>query len=168
MHLAKWKLKEGRKEMVTTATPLIATRLVGLIEEHAEVLARGITKKLLSNERTADLRTVAPDELEHRVYEVLSHLSLWLMTKTEADIEFRYSTIGARRAVQGVRLSNLVWAISVVKEHLLKFLSQEAFLDHAVELFQQIELMRIMDQFFGRVLYYTAQGYEGPCSTRLH
>ena len=69
---------------------MIALRLVRLIETHSEELAEGLTRKLLSSDRTHDLRHVPANELHHRCHEIYRNLSDWLLNKTEHDIEQVY------------------------------------------------------------------------------
>ena len=66
---------------------MIALRLVHLIETHSEELAEGLTQKLLSSDRTRDLRKIPANEVHHRCHEIYRNLSDWLLTKTEHDIE---------------------------------------------------------------------------------
>jgi hypothetical protein len=40
------------------------------------------------------------------------------------------------------------------------FLQREAFGERAWELFGELELLRLLDQFFDNALYYAAVGYE--------
>src|SRR5205085_10990468 len=61
---------------------------------------------------------VSRDELERSVREIYRHISDWLLTKTESDIELRFTAIGARRATEAVSISQLLWAIAITKEHL--------------------------------------------------
>lgn len=139
---------------------MIALRLVRLIEAHADQLARGLREKIQNCDRLPDMRKVPAEELDQRVYEVYRNLSDWLLYKTESDIERRYIAIGARRAAQGVALSQLLCAILAVKEHLWEFLNREGRVDRATELFQELELLQLVDQFFDRAVYYAAVGHE--------
>src|SRR5215470_19438297 len=91
--------------------PMIALRLVKLIETHSEELAEGLTRKLLSSERTRDMRKVPAHELHHRCHEIYRNLSDWLLTKTEKDVETVYKDLAGRRAQQGVSLASLTWAL---------------------------------------------------------
>jgi hypothetical protein len=145
---------------------MIAQRLVQLIETHADQLARGLREKLERSERASDMRKVPADEIQIRVYEVYRNLSDWLLTRTESSIEQHYTAIGARRAAQGVSLSHLLYAILAVKEYLWEFLNHEAMVDRHVELLQEMELLRMVDQFFDRAVYYAAQGYERAHTAR--
>lgn len=146
---------------------MIALRLVHLIETHSEELAEGLTQKLLSSERTRDLRTVPANELHHRCHEIYRNLSEWLLSKTEHDIEKVYKALGARRASQGVSIAALTWAILLTKEHLWSFLEWEGVHGGLHNVFGELELLRLLDQFFDRAVYYAAEGYEQAMSARV-
>ncbi len=145
---------------------MIAQRLVRLIETHADQLARGLRQKLASSELAADMRKVPSDELEFRVYEVYRNLSDWLMNRTEESVEQHYTAIGLRRASQGVALSHLIYAILAVKEHLWDFVRQEGMVEQHVELFQELELLLLVDRFFDRAVYFASRGYEHSKTAR--
>jgi hypothetical protein len=139
---------------------MIALRLVHLIETHSEELAGGLTQRLLSSERTRDLRKVAANELHYRCHEIYRNLSEWLLSKTEHDVEKVYRALGARRAKQGVSMATLTWAILLTKEHLWTFLESEGVHGGLHNIFGELELLRLLDQFFDRAVYYATEGYE--------
>jgi len=66
--------------------------------------------------------------------------------------------IGAKRAHQHVPLSQLIWAIILTKRNLWDFMQQEAVLGSACEISCELEVERLLDQFFDRALYYAAVG----------
>lgn len=146
---------------------VLGWRLVRLIEVHSHQLAKGLLERIRSSERMSDYtQKVPPDELEQRVYEIYNHLGEWLLKKTEADVQRRYVAIGERRAAQGVTLSQLLFMIVATKEHLWEYVSREALADRPVELFQELELFQLVDQFFDRALYFAALGYERAAAAR--
>jgi len=139
---------------------MYAPRLVELIEKHSEELARGLMEKLIHSEKASEMRKVPEAELRQRIYEVYRNLGDWLLNKTEADIERRYTEIGGRRAAQGVALSHVLYALMCVKEHLWSYLRFAGLVDRHVELFQELELLQMVDLFFDRAAYYLVRGYE--------
>ncbi len=139
---------------------MLAYRLVRLIETHSDALAAGLLQKVHSSESTADYRKVPPEELKQRVSEIYRHLGEWLLGKTEFDIKERYREIGARRAQQNVPLSQLVWVIVLTKENLWEYLKQEAGMERPVEVFGELEMLQLLDQFFDRAIFYASAGYE--------
>ncbi|MGA2459054.1 MAG: hypothetical protein ABSF85_15905, partial [Terriglobales bacterium] len=95
-----------------------------------------------------------------RVCEIYRHLGEWLMDKSEADIEQRYTQIGTRRAQQGVPLSQVIWAIILTKDNLWEFILDESYPDRPVEIFGKQELLQLLDQFFDLAIHAAAVGYE--------
>jgi len=144
---------------------MLAVRLVRLIESHSDQLARGLMHKFETSEKCSDLRKVPREELHARSHEIYRNLSDWLMHKTEGEVERRYLEIGERRASQGVSLSHYIWAIAATKEHLREFLQREGFGDRPIELYGQLEMLHLLDQFFDRAVYYAAVGYERARAT---
>lgn len=145
---------------------MIAPRLVRLIENHSDTLVSGLMDRLQRCPRLADYNKVPDDEIKHRVHEIYRHLGDWLLSRPESDVERWYTAIGARRAAQGVPLSQLVCAIMVTKENLWDFLKHEAIDERPVDLFQELELFRMVDQFFDRAVYFASLGYERARSAR--
>jgi hypothetical protein len=139
---------------------MIALRLVRLIERHSDELTSELLQKFETSPHTADLRKVPADELRQRIQEIFLHLSEWLLTKTGHDIEQRYFEIGERRASQGVALPDYCWAMIMTKEHLWEFLQRQGFMRGPVEIYGEMELLRLLDQFFDRGLCYATEGYE--------
>ena len=139
---------------------MIALRLVRLIEDHSDKLAQGLLEKFRASPRTQDFSNVPAQELRERVHEILYHLSEWLLQKKDSDIEKRYREIGARRSAQNVSLSDYCWAIVLTKEHIWEFLQRQGFLQSPMEIYGELELLRLLDQFFDRAMYYVTEGYE--------
>jgi hypothetical protein len=145
---------------------MLAYRLVRLIETHSDTLAGNLLEKVQHSEFTQGYRNVPPDELKQRVYEIYRHLGDWLLGKSAFDIEQRYVEIGERRAGQLVPLSDVVWTIILTKENLWEFLKDETVLDRPVEVFGELELLQLLEQFFERAIYYAAVGYEKALAKR--
>lgn len=145
---------------------MLAYRLVRLIESNSDALAAGLLHRVQNSECTHEYRQVPPEELKQRVYEIYRHLGDWLLGKSEFDIEARYREIGARRANQHVPLSQLSMTIILTKENLWEFLKKESVLDRPVEVFGELELLQLLEQFFDRAIYYAAVGYEQAVAAR--
>ena len=143
---------------------MLAYRLVRLIETHSDALAAGLLEKVQNSELTRSYRHVEAEELRLRVYEIYRHLGDWLLGKGRFDIEQRYEEIGTRRAHQGVPISELIWVITLTKDNLWDFLKKETLSGQTEEVFGELEMSQLLDQFFDRAIYYAAVGYERACS----
>ena len=143
-------------------------RLVRLIEAQSNELSRALTEKIRTSERTSDFRNIQPEDLRLAAAEVYRNLGEWLLQKPESDIEARFRAAGARRAADGVRLHQMVWALQLSREHLWQFLRHQSLADNIVALYGELELQRLLNQFFDRAIYYAVLGYEeaGHCSPR--
>ena len=139
---------------------MLAYRLVRLIELHSEGLAQSLRKKMDACHRCPDYKNVPEEELTRLVYEMYQHMGAWLLGKTEAEIEHRYRAIGAKRAGQNVPLSQVIWVIALVKENLWEYLKQENVMERPTEVFGELEMLQLLEQFFDRAQYYAALGYE--------
>ena len=131
-----------------------------MIERHSDELGAELISKLETSSRTTDLRNVPVEELRRGIQEILRHLGEWLITKTGHDIEKRYFEIGERRASQGVALSDFCWSIALTKGHLWEFLQRQGVTGSPIEIYGEMELLRLLDQFFDRALCFATEGYE--------
>jgi hypothetical protein len=145
---------------------MLAYRLVRLIETHSEALASGLLKKLEACDQCKSFTRTPQEEYKQRVTEIYQHLGEWLLGKSDQEIEGRYREIGQRRAHQGVPLSQLIWAIALVKENLVEFLQRESAELNPAEVRGELELMQLLEQFFDRAIYYAALGHEQACVAR--
>ncbi|MFZ0562630.1 MAG: hypothetical protein WAM43_13535 [Terriglobales bacterium] len=136
-------------------------RLVRLIETHSEALAACLLDRVRNSELTPSFqKNVPPEELKERVCEVYRHLGEWLIGKDELHLEHRYLQIGAQRAAQRVPLNELIWVIVLTKENLWEFIKKESVLERPVEVFGELEMLQLLEQFFDRAIYYASVGYE--------
>ena len=47
----------------------------------------------------------------------------------------------------------------MTKEHLLGFLQREGMAENPVQIYGELELLQLLDQFFDRAVYYAVSGY---------
>jgi hypothetical protein len=59
-----------------------------------------------------------------------------------------------------VAIADFCWGIILTKEHLWEFLQQQGFMRGPVEIYGELELLRLLDQFFDRALCFATEGYE--------
>jgi hypothetical protein len=139
---------------------MITVRLVRLIESHSDEIADGVLKKFQDSSRSSDLRNVPLPELRERTLEVLRHLSEWLLCKPETEIDRRYQRMGKARARQKVSFADFCWSMIYTKEQIWDFVQQQGYVQGPLEIYGEMELLRLLDQFFERAICYGAEGYE--------
>ena len=139
---------------------ILVHRLTRLIELHADALASTLEARIAGSERCEAYNRVASGELKTLVAGIYGQLGDWLVTKTEAEIERRYAAIGARRADQRVPVSEVLWCIVLVKENLWDFLKEQEALENVSQIFGELALLQLVEQFFDRAIYFAVRGHE--------
>ena len=138
---------------------MVALRLIRMIESHSDEIARTLATRIRTSPKTSQLQKVPESELLTGLQELLLHMSEWLLSKTDTDIEQRYHLLAARRASQGIALADSCWAVIMTKEYLWAFIQKQGFFRNPIELYGEMELLALVDQFFDRALCYMAEGY---------
>ena len=157
---------EGAGEFI-----VIAAKLVELIEIHASSLTTDIAQDLFTNERTPGFRAVRPQELEHRIVQLLNRLGNWIGDPRSEKTRTEFSDWGRRRFDQGIPLSELIYAVIIIKQHLRRYISDNGLVDAAfprmegdyvlpLHLQSLHDLHVLVGQFFDEALYHLAIGYE--------
>lgn len=145
---------------------MLSVRLVRMIEDHAEQLTRGVLDDLQTNSRTPAYHKLDREELHRRVYDVYRNLGRWLGEKAEEPIATFYSNLGRRRCAEGIPVSEVVYALILIKYHLRDYIRAAGLVDSAMELYQEQELHRLVGHFFDKATYHTVCGYEGAAAER--
>jgi hypothetical protein len=146
---------------------ILAYRMVRLIEKHSQELVLSLLEKVEQSNRCSSYRNVPRAELGKVVGEFYQHLGEWLLGRTEADIRHRFEAIGARRVEQQIPLCQVLWCIALVKENLLEYLRRGSEEEQVVELFGELEVLQLLEQFCDHAMYFTAVGYERALSLPL-
>jgi hypothetical protein len=139
---------------------MLLPSLMRLIETHAEELTERLIKAVRTNPRTAYLHQVSEAELKRAVFDLYHNLGRWLGEKSEAKIETTYRENGRRRFREGVPLSELVLALTLMKQQLWEFIRQNDLPETATHLYGEEQLELMVGQFFDKVLYHAVRGYE--------
>jgi len=146
---------------------MLAHRLTRLIETHADSLVETLEARIARSERCEDYRRVSAVELKRLVSGIYGQLGQWLVAKTEEDIERRYTMIGSRRAEEGIPVSQVLWCIMLVKENLWEYLRNNENLENTAQIFGELVLTQMVDQFFDRAMYYAVRGHERVREARM-
>ena len=150
---------------------MVAERLVELIEIQADRLAADVAHDLMTNTRTTGFRSVNRTELEERLFHLLHHLGDWISDRRSEKVQVEFADWGRRRFDQGIPISQIVFAIVVLKEHLRRYIREHGLVEASfprtdgdyvlpMHLHSLQELNAQVGRFFDEALYHLAQGYE--------
>ena len=144
---------------------MLSARLIKLIEDHAEDLTREVLRDLAGNARTPSYNSLPADEMHRRVYDVYHNLGRWLGDKTEEHLESTFGGLGRRRHAEGVPLSEVVYTLVLIKDHLRGYIRAVGLVDSAVELYLEEELHLQIGNFFDNAVYHMVKGYEAAATS---
>jgi hypothetical protein len=68
--------------------------------------------------------------------------------------------LGEERHAEDVPLHEVVYALILIKYHLRDYVRTAGLVNSTVELYQRLELDRLVGQFFDKATYFTVRGYE--------
>lgn len=138
-----------------------ALRLVQHMKANAGRMSEAFVQKVRTSDGCKDLLlTVSAEEQKRYALETYSDLTNWLLADTESFVPEHYVDLGMRRAQQGVPFSQLFWVVCTAREHLWEYIQQECLLEDPVEFWGGVNLLRSLNQFFDRALYFTLVGYQ--------
>ncbi len=139
---------------------LLSSRLVQMIESHAEELTRGVISDLKSNPKTPSMHRLSVQELHDQSYQVYRNLGRWLVEPSDEEIKGFHFRLARQRREEGIALSEVVYAHNLKKHHLRDYIRTSGMMDSAVDLWQEQELHHRIGNFFDKAVHYTVMGYE--------
>jgi hypothetical protein len=150
---------------------MISTHLIELIEIHADQLTKDVARDLVTNPRTPAFRRVRSEDLERRIFQILHDLGTWIGEPRNARVATEFSDWGRRRFGQGIPLSEIVYALLMLKSTLRRYIRDNGLVEEVVprvfgDYVLPIHLHGLMDlnsqvgTFFDEALYHLACGYE--------
>jgi len=134
--------------------------LMQQIETHAEKLTEQVIDAVRTSPRTRFLRDLSEEELGRRFFDLFRNLGRWLSEKSEGEIETIYGDVGRRRCREAVPLSELVYALLLMKQHLWDYVQKNVIPVSESTLYEEELVAEMMGRFFDRALYHTVRGYE--------
>ena len=150
---------------------MLSARLIELIQNHADYLTRDVLKDFATNPRTRHWGVVPSNELEQRVFRTYLNLGDWIGEPKEDKVQAEYEDWGRRRYRNRIPLSEIVYAVLLLKQHLRKYIREHGLTEYSrdrhapqeilpVHLYGIQELNYLVGDFFDKALYYLARGYE--------
>jgi hypothetical protein len=150
---------------------MLAEKLIELIEIHAIRLSADVAQDLVTNGRTPGFHPLPRVELEERVFRLFHHLGDWIGDRRPEKVQAEFAEWGRVRFGQGIALSEIVYAIIILKQHLRRYIRDNGLVEAPLprtetdyvlplHLNSLAELNVQVGQFFDEALYHLAVGYE--------
>jgi ADP-ribose pyrophosphatase YjhB (NUDIX family) len=140
---------------------LLSDKLVDVIENNAETIARIWINDALTNPSTAGFRQFDHSRLFGDVCSILSHFGNWMGgVYKDSEIREYYTVLGRQSQKDGIALSNVLSTLSLIKKHLWEFALSQGMWNKTIDIYMTLELNRRIVIFFDKAVFYTTQGYE--------
>lgn len=139
---------------------MISSKLVQLIEEHAESIAERVIREHHRDPRLSYLARLPESEIRSRAEEILKRLGHWLAVSDEREITRHFESIGRARCLERVPLEEVVLGHQMVKQRLLDYVRDQGIGMSTIELYAEEELEHQVGTFFDSVVYHVVKGYH--------
>jgi hypothetical protein len=159
-----------KKISLWRSNTVLSARLIELIQTNAEHLTRDVLKDYATNPRTRHWKVVPGAELEQRVISTYRNLGNWIGDPREDAVQAEYEEWGRKRYRNGIPLSEVVYAVILLKHHLRRYIREHGLVEHTrdhisqeflpVHMYGIQELNSLVGDFFDKALYHLARGYE--------
>jgi hypothetical protein len=156
---------------------MLSARMVELIQNHAPQLTSAVLIELSTDRRTPAFQALSARELEARVFRIYNHLGDWIGAANERAVEEEFTYWGRERLRQGVPLSEVVYAVILVKRQVSRYIRDNGLIESSlprfdgdallpVHLHSLDELHRMIGEFFDNAIYHLTRGYERGAGQR--
>ena len=151
----------GKDTPMNLKKNLLSDKLVDVIERNAKSIARHWLHDVLTNPSTAGYRQMDPSRLLEDILSILSQFGNWLGgIYQDSDIRDYYTAFGRESRRNGVALSHVLSALSLIKKHLWEFALSQGMWHKTLDIYMALELDRRIVIFFDKAVFYTTQGHE--------
>jgi hypothetical protein len=139
---------------------VLSARLLDRIDRNWERIAAEVIAHCRRDARLRKYHSLSDAEIRERARDLVRNLRLWLEGMPEEDLHRRYQELGQRRFRAGVPLHELVLMIQLIKRKIATFATEQNPSLTALELYEEMELLRVLGRYFDHVVHSAAEGYE--------
>ena len=141
---------------------MLSVKLVQLVETHWEQISARILHKIRNDPRLVHVSGLSETELHDRTREIVNHIGDWLGASLDEHepLARRCEKLGRQRYEEGIPLHEVVLARFLIKEGLMDFVRDHAFVETSLQLYAEGELEKSIGRLFDRMIYYVVRGYE--------
>ncbi|NOX19054.1 MAG: hypothetical protein GXO87_12340 [Chlorobi bacterium] len=145
---------------------MLYEKFTRLIEEHAEYLTRRWLDEVKMNSATKSYQKLPENVLRERVFTVYKNLGEYMLSD-DSNYEKcarHYFNLGQERAKEEIPLNEVIYALILSRVLLWNYISENGFIDGALELHNALNFYQKINAFFDKALYFSSLGYESISS----
>lgn len=139
---------------------MIAARLLNRIEANWEKIAEKVIQARRDDPALPHYRSLSEHEIRDRVRDLSTNLARYLTSPDLTDLTTHFEQLGRRRFAEGMPLHELILKITTIKRAIRHYATEQNLSLSAVEIYEELELLRAMAGYFDFVIVCAARGYE--------
>jgi hypothetical protein len=139
---------------------MLSTKLLQLIEEHWEEIARRVMKEIRKHPDMPILAQQADLELREWCQDLVKNLGYLLTASDEAERQRRFQVLGRMRFEEDIPLHEAVGRCHILKDKIIGFIHEEGLPMTTLHLYAEEELERRVNGLFDAMVYNIVRGYE--------
>ncbi len=146
---------------------MISHRLIEQIHESANRLTNDLIERLQTDPSCPAYRTIPRERLIALKDDLYQNLGRWISYRSKSAVRSRYVKLGRERYLEGIPLSELIFALSVTKSMLVDFI-RHCVPGRPEELNLEYDLVISIGEFFDEAIFFAATGYEDAYQAQLN
>jgi len=140
---------------------MISSKLTELIKTNIERMNKEWIKRVRASEHIKTYKNLSDDELQTRNIIFFNNLVVWLNEGgSHAEIKTYFSKIGRERYHEGIPLEEINFTIITAKKILWELILSEGFFDNALAIYQALEMITMIYDFFDMGYFYIGKEYS--------
>lgn len=162
LHEDDWAIRDSFRRLEEgSGEQMLSDTLVGFVSESAAYVARLWLADVRSNRTTTGYRRLDPESLLEECTSALKLLGRWLEGEsTDEEIRSFHWELGARCRRQGVRSSEMLSAVMLLKKHIWTYARSQGVWERPVDTYKVMELQSRFAIYFDKAVYHLMRGYE--------
>ncbi len=141
---------------------MLYQKYIQAVEDHAEQLTKRWSKEVKNSPSTPGYKNIPDNLLDERVYDVFKRLGNYLM-RDEPDFHKtaeHFIKLGRERAKEGFKVSEVIYALILVRVVLWNFIVEEGLISSTFELHEGLGFYSKVNSFFDKAVFFVAKGFE--------
>lgn len=146
---------------------MLSARLMQRIESNWEAIATQVNAQVRRDQQVAHYQSLSESEIRERARDIVVNLGYWLLSNNTDEVASRYEALGRRRYREGTPLHEVVYKLAMIRKSISTYVMDQNLSLTAVEVYEELDLLRSLTRFFDLVVHNVVRGYESEMRESL-
>lgn len=140
---------------------MVSSKLIDLVKANIEKMNSEWIKRVKASHHMKTYKKLSDQQLHDRNIRFFNNLVIWLNEGGAHDeIKTYFSKIGRERYHEGIPLEEINFSIITAKKVLWELILSEGFFDNALAIYQALEMLTMIYNFFDMGYFYIGKEYS--------